>query len=134
MGEGRTRTIAACGAGDSIKPGAQAPGSKNQKAIEPAERATDDERRCRHLAGSTVFCIEILGLVPQALFFHPLRGFHFSFCGALEFGDHMSLREQCFTKCSEHVQQQIEFSQTLTARTYSAEKELELNPSTTISN
>src|SRR5215212_6929453 len=63
--------------------------------------------------------------------------FIFGFCallGALVFSDRLSLGEQLLTKRPEHLKQQIEFPQTLTARAHGAEKKLELNPSTTISN
>ena len=54
--------------------------------------------------------------------------------GALDFRDRVCLGKEGAAKRSEHFQQQIEFSQALTSRTDGAEKELELNPSTTISN
>jgi hypothetical protein len=83
------------------------------------------------------FVIEIPGLAPEALFFHPLHGFHFrtfAFCGALVFRDRVRLGQQPRAKRAEHAQQQIELFQTLTPRAHRAEKELELNPSTTIGN
>jgi hypothetical protein len=42
--------------------------------------------------------------------------------------------EQSRSKLSEHYEQQIELFQTLTPSAHGAEKELELNPSTTVSN
>src|ERR1044072_2217198 len=56
------------------------------------------------------------------------------FCGALVFSDRLCFGEQRISKRSEHLEQQIEFAQTLTPRTQRAEKKLELNASTTISN
>ena len=66
----------------------------------------------------------------------PLR---FDFCcrslfRALVFSDRLRLLQQRIPKRAKHLQQQIEFSQTLAPRTHSAQKKLELNASTTVSN
>lgn len=46
----------------------------------------------------------------------------------------MRFVEQHFAKRAEHLQQQIEFPQTLAAGTHGAQKKLELNPATAIRN
>ena len=64
-----------CGAGGSIKPGAQAPGSKQEKRIEPAERAAAFTIALSPASRAQfVLLMANLGLAPQALFCRPLRG------------------------------------------------------------
>src|SRR6185295_19072387 len=70
---GRTRE-----AGGSIKPGAQAPGKPKQRIFfEPAIAGVSAlSYSVAHFVGSVAFFIfNTLGLRPQALCFHPLRGF-----------------------------------------------------------
>jgi len=61
-------------AGDSIKPGAQAPGSDHKNKPEPVKRATARRRSAvARFAGLNYFGFLILGLAPQALCRHLLR-------------------------------------------------------------
>src|SRR5215217_8958264 len=65
-------------AGESIKPGAPAPGSELENAIEPVE--TGDSPNINALSPASRaprFYFDInLGLAPQALCCRPLRGLH----------------------------------------------------------
>src|SRR5919205_685365 len=72
----KVRTRRAREAGDSIKPGARAPGSRNQKQIEPANAGDSLLDRALSPASRAPcpFLILILGLAPQALCCRPLRG------------------------------------------------------------
>ena len=54
--------------------------------------------------------------------------------GALVVGDELSFSEQHLAERGQHVEQQVELAQTLASRAPGAEKELELNPATTIGN
>src|SRR5215813_4359475 len=57
-----------------------------------------------------------------------------AFRGALVFVDRLRLRQQRIAKRTEHLEQQIEFLQTLSPRPHRAEKKFQLNTSTTVSN
>src|SRR6185369_4118549 len=57
-----------------------------------------------------------------------------SVAGTFVLSDRLRLLEQRIPERSKHLQQQIEFSQTLASRAHRAEKKLELNPATTVSN
>ena len=63
------------GAGDSIEPGAPAPGSRLEKRLSPRSgRQRKASTRCRPLRGLEHICwFVILGLAPQALCCHLLR-------------------------------------------------------------
>jgi len=73
----------ACEAGGSIKPGAQAPGSKHNRGFKPANAGDGPNRdkslmilmaaNCRPFHGLEIRLILILGLAPQALCSRLLR-------------------------------------------------------------
>ena len=80
--------VLACEAGASIKPGAQAPGSKHNRFFKPANAGDSPNRdkmilmaaNCRPFHGLGIRLILILGLAPQALCSRLLRRLrqHFS--------------------------------------------------------
>jgi hypothetical protein len=67
-------------AGDSIKPGAQAPGSRTQNIITARDSGRQPQKikRCRPFHGLATYTQCFLGLAPQALCCRPLRGLKIS--------------------------------------------------------
>ena len=72
---GNSVLLQTCEAGDSIKPGAQAPGRARQRIRQPMKwAAAVSVLRCRPLTrASFELCHSILGLAPQAICCHLLR-------------------------------------------------------------
>src|ERR1044072_3413609 len=73
--------------------------------------------------------------VPDVLFLCAFCAFLWLFFlrGALILSDRLGFGNERVAKRAEHLQHEIEFSQTLSSRTNRTKKELELNTSTTIS-